>query len=36
MISLRQDGIRKVLDGLTTISEILRQTEEEALSPDLE
>jgi general secretion pathway protein E len=36
MITLRQDGVGKVLAGVTTIAEILRQTEEEAvISPDL-
>ena len=36
MITLRQDGVSKVLAGITTIAEILRQTEEEAvISPDL-
>jgi type II secretory ATPase GspE/PulE/Tfp pilus assembly ATPase PilB-like protein len=35
MITLRQDGARKVLAGVTTVAEILRQTEEEAvISPD--
>jgi general secretion pathway protein E len=32
MITLRQDGACKVLAGITTISEILRQTEEEAVT----
>ncbi len=35
MITLRQDGAQKVLSGVTTIAEILRQTEEEAvISPE--
>ena len=29
MITLRQDGILKVLDGITTIEEVLRVTEKE-------
>ena len=32
MLTMRNDGARKVLAGLTSIAEILRQTEEEAIS----
>jgi general secretion pathway protein E len=32
MVTMRNDGARKVLEGVTSIAEVLRQTEEEAIS----
>ena len=29
MITLREDGARKILDGITTIEEVLRVTQED-------
>jgi type II secretory ATPase GspE/PulE/Tfp pilus assembly ATPase PilB-like protein len=34
MVTLRQDGLRKVLQGLTTLAEVVRVTQQEELPED--
>ena len=36
MITMRQDGVLKVLDGVTTIEEVLRATTETSVEPEEE